>query len=200
MEGFIKYFATIFFIAYMLIAFVFPSVRTYKQTGINPVTFSNSDNAHDYIGRLFKILLALISITIVAYWVNGNTYQLLLPATYLEIPALHCAGVILCLLSLIWTSIAQWQMGKSWRIGIDEKNKTALISTGLFRFSRNLIFLGMKATLLGYFLLLPNAVTLLVFVSGFRLIQIQVRLEEEFLLKQHGTNYENCKRNVRRFL
>lgn len=200
MEGFIKYFATVFFIAYMLIAFVFPSVRTYRQTGINPVTFSKSNNAHDYIGRLFKILLTLIPITIIFYWVNGNVYQLLLPATYLEIPAIQGTGVILCLLSLLWTMVAQWQMGRSWRIGIDEKNKTSLISSGLFSFSRNPIFLGMQTTLLGFFLLLPNAVTLLVFVSGFMLIQIQVRLEEEFLLKQHGTNYENYKRNVRRFL
>lgn len=200
MEGFIKYFAAIFFIAYMFIAFVYPSVRTYKQTGINPVTFSNSDNAHDYIGRLFKIILTLIPMTIIVYWIDDNVYLFLLPATYLELQILQVAGIILCLLSLLWTIVAQWQMGKSWRIGLDENNKTDLISTGLFGISRNPIFLGMLITLLGFFLLMPNAITLLVLVSGFMLIQIQVRLEEDFLLKQHGTNYEYYKKSVKRFI
>lgn len=200
MVNFIKYFTAAFFVVYMLIGFVLPSVRTFRQTGINPVAFGKSDNAHDFIGKLFKALLSLIPLTIAGYWISGKGYQLFLPATYLEIPAVYGAGMILCIMSLIWTAIAQWQMGKSWRVGIDEKHNTALVQSGLFRFSRNPIFLGMQATLLGLFFLLPNAVTLLVLVAGFMLIQIQVRLEEEFLLKQHGINYENYKRSVKRFI
>ena len=31
-----------------------------KQTGINPVTFGKTDNAHDYIGFVMKVLIALL--------------------------------------------------------------------------------------------------------------------------------------------
>ena len=34
--------------------------RTYKQTGINPITFGKTDNAHDYIGFVMKVLIALL--------------------------------------------------------------------------------------------------------------------------------------------
>ena len=103
------------------------------------------------------------------------------------------------MLSLGWTVLAQIQMGNSWRIGIDEEKETALVQSGLFRFSRNPIFLGMIVTLAGVFLIIPNALTLLFLVLGFVLIQIQVRLEEEFLAQAHGTEYENFQREGRRW-
>jgi len=90
-------------------------------------------------------------------------------------------------------------MGNSWRIGIDEEKQTALVRLGVFRFSRNPIFLGMIITLTGVFLTISNALTLLFLVLGFVLIQIQVRLEEEFLAQAHGAEYENFKREVRRW-
>lgn len=71
---------------------------------------------------------------------------------------------------------------------------------GVFSLSRNPIFLGMMLTLLGLFLVIPNALTLLAFVLGAVLIQIQVRLEEEFLGKTHGEEYAGYRRRVRRWL
>ena len=96
--------------------------------------------------------------------------------------------------------IAQYQMGQSWRIGIDEANKTELKQVGFFGLSRNPIFLGMLVSLLGIFLVLPNIVTAVCMVSSYLLIQIQVRLEEDFLLNQHGTAYSAYKNKVRRWL
>jgi protein-S-isoprenylcysteine O-methyltransferase Ste14 len=90
-------------------------------------------------------------------------------------------------------------MGDSWRIGIDQQ-RTSLVQSGVFRYSRNPIFLGMIVTLLGLFLTLPNAMTLLTFALGFALIQIQVRLEEDFLTKMHESKYADYCRKVRRWL
>jgi protein-S-isoprenylcysteine O-methyltransferase Ste14 len=96
--------------------------------------------------------------------------------------------------------VAQAQMGESWRIGIDEERRTPLVRKGVFGLCRNPIFLGMMLTLLGLFLVTPNAVTLLVLTLGVVLIQIQVRLEEEFLSKTHGEHYAEYRRHVRRWL
>ncbi|HEY8397827.1 MAG TPA: isoprenylcysteine carboxylmethyltransferase family protein, partial [Flavihumibacter sp.] len=86
------------------------------------------------------------------------------------------------------------------RIGIDEAHKTRLVTEGLFSISRNPIFLGMILTTLGIFLLIPNAITLLVAVMTYFVIQIQIRLEEEYLLKQHGELYARYKNSVGRLL
>ena len=68
-------------------------------------------------------------------------------------------ALILIHLSLLWISVAQYQMSNSWRIGIDENNKTELITKGLFSYSRNPIFLGMIISVAGIFFILPNALT-----------------------------------------
>jgi protein-S-isoprenylcysteine O-methyltransferase Ste14 len=83
---------------------------------------------------------------------------------------------------------------------MDEEHRTPLVRKGVFGLSRNPIFLGMMLTLLGRFLVIPNALTLLTFVTGVVLIQIQVRLEEEFLARAHGEEYAQYRRHVRRWI
>jgi len=200
MTTIIQYFSVIFFATYLLVIFVWPTVRTYRTTGINPLTFGSSDSAHDFIGRWFKVLIAAMATTIGIHCMGEDSYRFLLPARFLVNYNLQLTGMLLCTTSLVWTAIAQYQMGASWRIGIDVKHAAELKKTGLFSISRNPIFLGLLTTLFGFFLLLPNALTLLYLVSGYLLIQIQIRLEEEFLEKQHGTSYHDYKERVRRLL
>ena len=91
-------------------------------------------------------------------------------------------------------------MGPSWRVGIDRTNQTTLIRRGPFALSRNPIFLGMRVSLLGLFLVLPNAVTLSVLIAGEVLMQVQVRLEEQHLSQMHGQAYTEYCQQVRRWL
>jgi protein-S-isoprenylcysteine O-methyltransferase Ste14 len=58
----------------------------------------------------------------------------------------------------------------------------------------------MMLTLFGLFLVIPNALTLLTLGLGVVLIQIQVRLEEEFLARTHGEEYILYRRRVRRWI
>ena len=109
-------------------------------------------------------------------------------------------GVLLLLLSLVWTGVAQSQMGEAWRIGIDTEHRTPLVQKGLFGISRNPIFFGIMVTLLGFFLTLPNAITLLAFVLGAVLMGVQVRLEEEYLNRLHPEDYQAYRRRVRRWI
>lgn len=195
-----RYFLLAYLLIYFAIAFVIPTYRVWKRTNINPITFSGADNAHDYIGKLFKVVMVGLVVVVLVYTFFPNIYSFLLPVFWLEYPFIRYIGVILLLLSLGWTVIAQLQMGNSWRIGIDEEKQTALVQTGLFRFSRNPIFLGMIVTIFGFFLTIPNAFTLVILLIGFVLIQIQVRLEEEFLSKTHGVKYKDFRKQVRRWL
>lgn len=91
-------------------------------------------------------------------------------------------------------------MADSWRIGIDHKNETELITKGLFSLSRNPIFLGIFIANLGLFFVIPNAFTLLINAWSFSTIQTQVRLEEDFLENEHGKVYEGYCGMVRRWV
>ena len=196
----LRYFLPLYLAAYFFAAFFWRSVVVWKRTGVNPLVFKGSDNAQDYIGRVFKILFVALVAAVSVYSISERLYQYLTPITWLERPGLQAAGVVLLLSSLAWTVVAQAQMGESWRIGIDEERRTPLVRKGVFGLSRNPIFLGMMLTLLGLFLVTPSAVTLLVLGLGVVLIQIQVRIEEEFLSGAHGRDYEEYRRDVRRWL
>ncbi|MDQ3710758.1 MAG: isoprenylcysteine carboxylmethyltransferase family protein [Acidobacteriota bacterium] len=194
------YILLIYLLIYFTAAFVLPTYRVWKRTGANPVTFCGADNTHDYIGKLFKIVMFGLTLVVILYAFAPQFYSFTLPVVWLENQIIQTVGIVLLLLSLGWTVLAQIQMGNSWRIGIDEEKKTPLVQSGLFRFSRNPIFLGMIITLLGVFLTIPNALTLLFLSLDFVLIQIQVRLEEEFLTRTQGEGYAEYRRQVRRWL
>jgi protein-S-isoprenylcysteine O-methyltransferase Ste14 len=174
--------------------------RTWKQTGVNPVTFSNRDTAHDYIGFVMKLLISGLFIPILVYSISDKFYTYLLPAWYLENNWMKIAGIILIHASLLWILMAQAQMSSSWRIGLDETNKTKLITHGIFSVSRNPVFLGMMLTVFGIFLIIPNAVTLVISLGTYFILQIQVRLEESFLAGQHGELYIRYKVKTKRFI
>jgi protein-S-isoprenylcysteine O-methyltransferase Ste14 len=124
----------------------------------------------------------------------------LLPFWYLENESLQYVGWALLILSLIIVWLAQSNMRESWRIGIDEENKTELITSGFFAFSRNPIFLGIMIANVGLFLVLPNAFTLLIISLSTISINTQIRLEEEFLTQEHGEQYISYKSKVNRWL
>jgi protein-S-isoprenylcysteine O-methyltransferase Ste14 len=197
---FLSYYLPFFLVFYLAVTFILPSVRVYKQTGINPITFGKSDNAHDYIGSVMKVLTGLLIVAVIFFSVNGKAYQYVSPIVYLQTEWLQYTGLLLIHASLVWIIIAQYHMKQSWRIGIDEKNKTDLITNGLFRFSRNPIFLGMILSTAGIFLILPNALTFFITATTYIVIQIQIRLEEEYLMGQHGSMYKAYKQKVNRLL
>ena len=196
----LKIYLPIYLIMYMLVAFVIPTYRTYKQTGINPITFGKNDNAHDYIGFIMKVLIVLLFVAVLTYSMSEKMYSYLVPISYLQTQILTITGLALIHIALVWISFAQFQMSNSWRIGIDEENKTKLVTDGVFSISRNPIFLGMIISVLGLFLILPNTLTFFLTITTYIIIQIQIRLEEEFLQKQHAQDYVNYKLKTKRLL
>jgi protein-S-isoprenylcysteine O-methyltransferase Ste14 len=195
-----RYFIPIYLLSYIIAAFFWRSYVVWKKTGVNPVVFKGSDSAHDFIGRLFKALFAGIVVVVVIYSFVPGAYQYLMPIHWLERTWIEVTGIALLFVSLLWTIAAQAQMGNSWRIGIDTEHRTELVREGVFKISRNPIFVGMMVTLLGLFLVVPNVGTLVTLLVGIILVGIQVRLEEEYLARTHGDDYIKYRRNVRRWI
>lgn len=136
MENQLKYFLPAYLVAYFFAAFFWRSFVVWKRTGVNPLVFKGSDSAHDYIGRVFKLLFAAAVPAVVVYSTSGRFYEYLIPMTWLEHRWFQAAGIVLLLTSLAWTIVAQAQMGESWRIGINEQHRTPLVREGVFGLSR----------------------------------------------------------------
>jgi protein-S-isoprenylcysteine O-methyltransferase Ste14 len=101
------------------------------------------------------------------------------------------------LLLLLWSLVS---FGRSFRVGIDTEHPGKLITSGVFAFSRNPIYVAFAFILLGQFLIFSNWILLLYMGAGIWLFHRQVLREEDYLKKHYGKEYlEYCKR-VRRYL
>jgi protein-S-isoprenylcysteine O-methyltransferase Ste14 len=193
-----KIYLLAFLTIWFLTVFVIPSIRVKRKTGINPYVFKNSDSAHDYLGKVSPPITFLVFAVAVINLVVPPALQYLAPFQWLQTSWLQIAGFVIIHLALLWIVSAQLQMSNSWRVGIDHSAKTELKTNGIFSVSRNPVFLGMIVTLFGVLCILPNAITLLTVVVSTLLFQVQVRLEEEYLLKTHGDTYlQYCKKTKR---
>ncbi|MCH3883693.1 methyltransferase family protein [Tenacibaculum aquimarinum] len=176
------------------------SILLWRKVGINPLTFKKSDNAHDYNGKVFKFITVFELLVVGIYAFKNEWYEYLLPFWYLEYAILQKIGWTLLFLSLILVWISQSQMSTSWRIGIDEENKTKLVTNGMFSISRNPIFLGIIIANIGLFFLIPNAFTLLIISLSTISVNTQIRLEEEFLKQEFKNDYLEYAKKVRRWI
>ena len=197
---FFRYFLPVCLLAFLFTTVVWRVYVVWKKTGIKPFTFENVDTAHDFAGRVYKLTFALLVLVVLVYALSPAAYAYLAPIRWLEHPSLQWMGVAFVIFSLVWTIIAQAQMGEAWRIGVDTEHRTPLVQTGIFRISRNPIYIGVVVTLSGLFLIIPNALTLLILIVGLVLIGVQVRLEEEHVGKMYPQEYAEYCRQVRRWL
>lgn len=76
-----------------------------------------------------------------------------------------------------------------------------IISTGIYRYTRNPMYLGMGLLQAGFGVLLANAwVVVLVPVTWWTIYQIAIRHEEAYLERKFGSTYTDYKDSVRRWL
>lgn len=189
----------LYFSTFFAAAFFWPTFWLWRRERVNALVLPYDDSARGIVGQWFRATLIGIFLLLVAFAL-GLPSAVAGPLPWLEQPVLRMTGWAFLALSLLWVVTAQAQMGVSWRVGIDAETQPPLVTSGIFALSRNPIFLGMRASLLGLFLVLPNAFTLAILLVGEVLIQMQVRLEEAHLLATHGAQYEAYRQLVRRWV
>lgn len=119
----------------------------------------------------------------------------------LDHAAVQAAGIALAAAGVVGTLVAQTSMGASWRIGVEEDERTELVTGGAFALARNPIFTAMIATVAGLAAMVPNVVALAGLVLTVVAIQMQVRVvEEPYLVHTHGDGYATYAARVGRFL
>ncbi len=109
-------------------------------------------------------------------------------------------GVLLCLSGLLLLLLSLISFGKRFRVGIDTDHPDKLVTTGVFAFSRNPIYVAFGLVSFGQFLVFPNWILLVYLGAATWLFHRQVLREEEYLKKHYGTEYSEYCGRVRRYL
>jgi len=181
------------------IAFTLLTRRVSQRLGRSANRFGAGDTAHNFVGRVYRVSGAVLFLYLLArsLWPAIDAAAGLIPV--LARPAVAWIGFAIMVAGSLVILAAQVQMGASWRIGLDQE-RTGLVISGLFAWSRNPTFLGMIAVVLGAFFIAPTAVTAVVLTAAWIAFSVQVRMEEEHLQRIHGVAYDRYCTTVPRWI
>lgn len=110
------------------------------------------------------------------------------------------AGIFLMASGVLFFILAVVFMKSSWRVGIDKETKSALITDGIYRLSRNPSFVGFDLMFIGLCLTFPCVLTLIVMLSNLIAFQLLILQEEKHLTEVFGKEYIEYKQRTPRYL
>jgi len=186
-----RYFAALTIV--LMLGMVLTRVLMMRRRGIEAMNFGKIDKT-DFLIPPFALFYF--------YLVFANTFNFptVSRQEFFHAEIISWVGVFFCLaglLLLLWSLVS---FGQSFRVGIDTEHPDKLITSGIFAFSRNPIYVAFAFILLGQFLIFSNWILLVYMGAGIWLFHRQVLREEDYLKKHYGKEYlEYCNR-VRRYL
>jgi protein-S-isoprenylcysteine O-methyltransferase Ste14 len=106
---------------------------------------------------------------------------------------------VLIFTGIVLVVLSSFQLGSSLRIGLPREG-TSLRTDGLYRFSRNPLYLGMYSITLAAMVYTFSLWTILPGLFSMVVYHLIVLGEEKFLAERFGDDYLKYKRSVRRYL
>ena len=171
----------------IIAATIWRGISVRRNTGDHPLAFLEAKGIQRIAGLAFAISTAIL---IAASFLASNK----------EATALTLLAAIVAIAGAAIVIVAQIQMGRAWRIGVREGDAPQFVSHGLFRFSRNPIFVGMM--LVGLAAAMVSGLWwawLAIFIFILSCIG-QVRIEEAHLEASFGAAYQSFRTRVPRWI
>ena len=180
---------------YGLITFGWRPFLQWHRTGDFGVRVSGHSSATAKVASTLMVSGSIIGLRGVAAVSCGRRSH------YTLSPVLRTIGLVALGAAVALTTRAQLDLGTSWRIGVDESERTQLVTEGSFAAVRNPIFSGMALAVVGAGVVVPSPATLLATAALLTGVEIQVRaVEEPYLLETHGDAYRAYARRTGRFV
>ena len=152
------------------------------KTTINPVLFYTGK----FSGYFTWIVLLLALLNIHLFKEGGFLWSK------------HIA-VILFTTGIVLTVISTVNLGSSTRLGLPTEN-TTLRTSGLYRYSRNPIYVGFNLLTIASILYLFNIIILLLGLYSIIIYHFIILGEERFMETRFGKDYIEYKQKVRRYI
>lgn len=143
----------------------------------------------------------LAIVTIIAGYVLGR-FLPLLPESPLPTPDRYWIGGLVCLAAVLVLLV--WPARQFQQTGQDPKPWTPtpeIVVSGMYRYTRNPMYLGMLVFCLGFAVILSEVwVLILTPVCGWLIFLTAIRHEETYLEEKFGESYRAYKETVRRWI
>lgn len=176
----------------LVIGAVLVRVQILRSRGVSAMKFGAIDKSDYLIPPIAAFYL---------YVICANAFGWPSPVhRQTDIPAIEWAGVLFCAIGVLLMYTTLVSFGTSFRVGIDAERPDKLVTTGVFAFTRNPIYVAFAFVLVGEMLIFQNGITVGFVGGGFVLFHRQVLLEEAFLREHYGAEYAAYCKRVRRYL
>lgn len=143
--------------------------------------------------------VALVVIFAVAMWlisVAAPAFRFSLPAHHLLVLILTIGGI-----GVILSGVVSFRRAKTTVNPLRPETASALVDSGIYRFTRNPMYLGFLIVLFGWAMLLANVLSLLMLIGFVSYMnQFQIIPEEKALSARFGSAFTIYSKRVRRWL
>ncbi|MBN1990528.1 MAG: isoprenylcysteine carboxylmethyltransferase family protein [Bacteroidales bacterium] len=179
-------------IVFFVLAFAIRNIRTYMST------------KQSIKGQSAKLTLSIVISTCI-YLLLILRLLFPIPGLFLEFDVAYAsylkyAGFILILIGFIVGVLALVAMKNSWRVGIKHNQKTDLVTSGVYRISRNPYFFSYDVLVLGFLLVFPSVVLGVLYLLLVIIFHLMILEEEQYLERVHGKGYSDYKQRVGRYI
>lgn len=177
----------------LLMGMVITRVVMLKRRGVDALHFGKLDRTDFLIPPVALFYFYII-------FANAFGWPLVSTQQFFQSSIAEWAGVGLLAAGLALMLASLISFGQSFRVGIDTDRPDKLVTSGVFAFTRNPIYVAFAAILLGQFLIFPNWILLAYTAGGFWLFHRQVLREEDYLQQHYGKEYSQYCERVRRYI
>ena len=176
-----------------LLAFFLRNLKTY---------FSIKKSIRGKSSRLTLslVLSTIIYLLVILLIIQPELMHFIIEIKFLDSSIFKYAGYVFIFIALIIGLVALHEMKNSWRVGIKHDQKTELVTSGIYSFSRNPYFLSYDLLFLGMFLIFPSLFLLILIASLVFTFHLMILEEEQYLEKVQGVSYMHYKSKVGRYL
>ena len=188
------------FILYFGVLIGLRSYLLHRKTKVNPVKRFGAPSSHNKAERLIQFGVFLMFVVVANFCFIDDNYKYLVPLEFLIAEWLSLTGFLLSIIGLGVGWIAQSQMGQSWRLGIDKAKPEKLVTSGIYQYSRNPVYVSLGLVYVGFFFIAPNLVSFLFLIIMTIAIALKVKDEEAFLSSVYPDDYLSYRKKVRRWL
>lgn len=173
-------------------SFYFAKIFIQKKQSIN----TNQMGKGNKPKKVLMIERIMSCATVLAF--VANVCSIFIVKQYLA-TELRIAGIVVGIIGVVFFALATITMKTSWRVGIPEE-KTAIVTTGIYSWSRNPAFVGFDLVYLSACLMFFNIPLVLVSVWAAVMLHMQILQEEVYMQQTFGDEYENYRRHTLRYL
>lgn len=142
--------------------------------------------------RIIEMLMKIATYTIVAVEVVSIVWDM----RAWSVPV-SWGGIVIAAVGVLVFIVAMGTMRDSWRAGIPDTDKTALVTTGIYRLSRNPAFLGFDLMYIGLLLAFFNWFHLAFVLYAVVMLHLQILQEERYLAETFGEAYAAYTKRVK---